>query len=195
MAKRAAFLDRDGVITQEPPHYAHKVSQLAIIPRAAEAIRRFNESGFLVVVVSNQAGIARGYYREEDAEIFNKAMKDKLADNNAHIDAIYYCPHHPEATVEKYRVECDCRKPKAGMLILAQREMNIDLKQSFMIGDKMIDVEAGTRAGCRTILVRTGYGEDSSKQASLLKDTYVANDLYDAAIHILSLPCESSDRE
>lgn len=186
MTNRAVFLDRDGVITQEPPHYAHKVSQLAFIPKSADAIRLLNENGFLVIIVSNQAGIARGYYQEEDAALFNQAMSEKLAEEGARIDAIYYCPHHPEATVERYRVDCDCRKPKPGMLIRAGRELNIDLKQSFVVGDKLSDIEAGKRAGCKTILVRTGYGNDELKN-SQIECNYVADDLYDAVEHMLYL--------
>lgn len=186
MTNRAVFLDRDGVITQEPPHYAHKLSQLAFILKSADAIRLLNENGFLVIIVSNQAGIARGYYQEEDAALFNQAMSEKLAEEGARIDAIYYCPHHPEATVERYRVDCDCRKPKPGMLIRAGRELNIDLKQSFVVGDKLSDIEAGKRAGCKTILVRTGYGNDELKN-SQIECNYVADDLYDAVEHMLYL--------
>ena len=100
---RAVFLDRDGVITQEPPHYTHKLSQLKLISRSADAIRLLNENGFVVIVASNQSGIARGYYREEDMILFNQVMKEKLAKEGAHIDAIYHCPHHPEVKIERYR--------------------------------------------------------------------------------------------
>ena len=184
--KQAVFLDRDGVITQEPPHYAHRLSQLELIPKSAEAIRLLNENGFLVVVVSNQAGIARGYYQEEDTERFNQAMGGKLAAEGAHIDAIYYCPHHPEAKIAAYRIECECRKPRPGMLKKAAKELEIDLKQSFMIGDKSIDIEAGKRAGCKTILVKTGYG-DEERQDNQIECNWITDDLYHAVEHILSL--------
>ena len=183
---RAVFLDRDGVITQEPPHYAHKLSQLKLIPKSADAIRLLNENGFVVIVASNQAGIAHGYYREEDAILFHQAMKENLAKEGAYIDAIYYCPHHPEAKIDRYRVDCNCRKPKPGMLTRAEKELNIDLKQSFIVGDKLSDIEAGKRAGCKTIMVRTGYGVEELKSNELDCD-YVANDLYDAVQHILYL--------
>lgn len=160
MVSRAVFLDRDGVITQEPPHYAYELSQLDLILKSADAIRLLNTNGFMVVVVSNQAGIARGYYREEDAILFNQAMKERLAKEGAYINTIYYCPHHPEATVERYRVDCDCRKPKPGMLIKADKELDIDLKQSFIVGDKLSDIETGERARCKTVLVKTGYGAE-----------------------------------
>jgi D-glycero-D-manno-heptose 1,7-bisphosphate phosphatase len=183
---RAVFLDRDGVITQEPPHYAHELSQLELIPKSADAIRLLNENGFVVIVASNQAGIAHGYYREEDAILFHQAMKENLAKEGAYIDAIYYCPHQPEAKIERYRVDCDCRKPKPGMLTRAEKELNIDLKQSFIVGDKLSDIEAGKRAGCKTIMVRTGQGVEELKSNEIDCD-YVANDLYDAVQHILYL--------
>lgn len=183
---RAVFLDRDGVIIQEPPHYAHELSQLELIPKSADAIRLLNENGFIVIVASNQAGIAHGYYREEDAILFHQAMKENLAKEDAYIDAIYYCPHHPEAKIERYRVDCNCRKPKPGMLTRAEKELNIDLKQSFIVGDKLSDIEAGKRAGCKTIMVRTGYGVEELKSNEFDCD-YVANDLYDAVQHILYL--------
>jgi len=187
LVNRAVFLDRDGVIIQEPPHYAHKLSQIRLIPRAANAIRLLNKDKFTVVVVSNQAGIARGYYPEEDTILFNRGVKEVLAKEGAHIDAMYYCPHHPEAKIEKYRLDCNCRKPKPGMLAKAQQELNIDLKQSFMIGDKLSDIEAGRNAGCKTIMVKTGYGAEELKN-SKIKCDYVADDLYDAVEHILSSP-------
>jgi len=187
---RAVFLDRDGVITQEPPYYAHKLSQLELLPKSADAIRLLNENGFLVVVACNQAGIARGYYQEEDAILFNQAMKDNLAREGARIDAVYYCPHHPQAKIERYRMNCNCRKPEPGMLIRAGKELDLDLKQSFMVGDKLSDMETGKRAGCKTIMVKTGQGAEELKRNQIVCD-YVADDLYDAAQHILCLSCKS----
>ena len=183
---KAVFLDRDGVITQEPPHYAHRVDELEFIPRSPEAIKLLNENNFVIIIVSNQSGIARGYYQEEDTVTFNQAMEKKLAEIGAHIDAIYYCPHHPEAKIEKYRIDCDCRKPKTGMLKRAEKNMNIDLKKSYIVGDRWSDIEAGKNTGCKTILVKTGSGIKSLKSNKITCD-YIANDLYDAAEHILSL--------
>ena len=181
---RAVFLDRDGVITQEPPHYAHKLSQLRLISKSADAVRLLNENKILAVVVSNQAGIAHGYFREEDTALFNRALGEELGKLGAHIDAFYYCPHHPEARIEAYRVDCNCRKPKPGMLKRAGKELNIDLKQSFLVGDKLSDIEAGKRARCKTIIVKTGHAVDELKSNQIECD-YVANDLYDAVEHIL----------
>jgi D-glycero-D-manno-heptose 1,7-bisphosphate phosphatase len=185
--KRAVFLDRDGVITREPPYYAHKVSQLELLPGAAAAIRRLNEQGFLVVIVSNQAGIGRGYYGEADMVSFNRAMQDRLGEAGARIDAVYFCPHHPEAGLGELLRDCDCRKPKPGMLVRAGEELDIDLRRSFMVGDRATDIEAGKRAGCMTVLVRTGYGAAELRDHAI-ECAHVAADLAGAADYILAAP-------
>lgn len=156
--KKAVFLDRDGVITQEPPHYAHRIDQLRLIRNAAKAIKIFNQAEFLVIVITNQAGIAKGFFKEEDTLNFNEEMIKRLNKKGAKIDAIYFCPHHPEAVVEKYKINCNHRKPQIGMLQKARDEYNIDLNGSYLIGDKISDIETGIKAGCKTILVKTGYG-------------------------------------
>ncbi len=181
---KAVFLDRDGVITQEPPHYAHKLDQLALIPKSGDAIKLLNEDGFMVVIVSNQAGIAHGYFQEEDAVSFNQAMRRRLAEEGASVDAVYYCPHHAEAKVEKYQVDCDCRKPKPGMLVMAGKELDIDMKSSYMIGDRLTDIEAGKRAGCKTVLVKTGNGSETV-QNNRIECDHIADDLYGAVSYIL----------
>ena len=185
---RAVFLDRDGVITQDPPHYAHRIDQLKLIQKSAEAIKLLNENGFKVVVVSNQSGVARGYYQEKDVDSFNGAMKKELEERGAYIDAIYYCPHYPEAEIEAYRLVCDCRKPEPGMLKRAEKDLNLDLKPSFLVGDKMSDIEAGYRTGCKTILVLTGHGSDEvKKNANMnIKPNYISKDLY-AASQLITL--------
>ncbi|MFC1900283.1 D-glycero-beta-D-manno-heptose 1,7-bisphosphate 7-phosphatase [Chloroflexota bacterium] len=182
---KAVFLDRDGVITLDPPHYAHRLDQLALIPGTGEAIRLLNENGYSVIVVTNQAGIAYGYYQEEDAVSFNKAMEEKLAEDGASIDAIYFCPHHIEAKVEKYRLACNCRKPEPGMLLKAEKEQGIDLKESYIVGDKLTDIEAGKRAGCKTILVKTGYGREVA-QNEKVDCEFIAEDLCEAVNFILT---------
>ena len=130
-----------------------------------------------------------GYYSEENMALFNQGVRETLDRDGAHIDAMYYCPHHPDAKIEKYRLDCDCRKPKPGMLIKAQHELNIDLKRSFMIGDKLTDIEAGRNARCKTIMVRTGYGAEELESNEIECD-YVADDLYDAVQYILHLSRE-----
>ena len=181
---RAVFLDRDGVITQDPPHYAHRLDQLKLIPRSAEAIRLLNENGFKVIVVSNQSGVARGYYQEKDVKIFNRAMEEELKKKSAYIDAIYYCPHHPEAEIEAYRIDCECRKPKPGMLKQAEKDLNLDLTKSFMVGDKWSDIEAGRKAACKTIMVKTGHGRRELKDKRI-ECEYLVADLYNAIKMIL----------
>ncbi len=153
----AVLLDRDGTINQEVG-YLHKKEDFQFIPRVPEAIRLLNEAGLLVIVVTNQAGVAKGYYPESAVTELHRYINERLAESGAQIDAFYYCPHHPAAALEQYRVECDCRKPRPGLLYQAQHDFRIDLAASFMIGDKVADVLAGQRANCRSVLVRTGHG-------------------------------------
>lgn len=176
---KAVFLDRDGVITEDPPHYAHRLDQLHIIPGSEQAIQRLNAHNFRVIVISNQSGVARGYYQEEDVKIFNDGMELLLAKAGAHIDALYYCPHHPDAIIERYKINCNCRKPKPGMILDAGRKYSLDLGNSFVVGDKWSDIEAGRAAGCKTVLVLTGHGKEEvdKKQGSA---DYIVLDLYDA---------------
>ena len=184
--QKAVFLDRDGVITQEPPHYAHRVDQLALVPGAAEAIRLLNDNKFLVVVVTNQAGIARGLYEEKDMHVFNRAMEEELKkEKGARIDATYWCSHHPEALHEKHRCVCDCRKPSPGMILRASRELSIDCESSFLVGDKWSDIEAGTRAGCKTIMVRTGHGQQECAVRENRSANYHVADIFEAVRIVL----------
>lgn len=185
MKNKAAFLDRDGVIIQEPPHYAHTPDQMRLIPGTKEAIRLLNENDFKVVIVTNQAGVAKGYYTEEDVISFNQLMKEELELYYVKIDAIYYCSHHPNAKIEKYRIDCNCRKPKPGMLKIAEKELGIDFKQSFMVGDKKSDIDAGKSVGCKTVLVLTGQGIEESKNNNIICN-FIANNLYDAVIKIVN---------
>jgi D-glycero-D-manno-heptose 1,7-bisphosphate phosphatase len=174
--KRAVFLDRDGTINIEK-EYLYQAADFEFIPGAPEAIRVLNQAGFMVVVVTNQSGVARGYYTEEDVENLHRHIDRKLESYGAHIDAWLYCPHHP-AGRGSYAVSCNCRKPLPGMLQEAAARYDIDLAHSIMIGDKLADIEAGTAAGCRTILVRTGYGIDEERQAGT--ETVVCDDLLSA---------------
>jgi D-glycero-D-manno-heptose 1,7-bisphosphate phosphatase len=178
-SKKAIFLDRDGVINQDPPHYAHRIDQLALIDGSGQAIRALNDAGFTVIIITNQSGVAKGLYPEEDFHIFNNAMLELLAGHNASVDAIYYCPHHPEAKVEKYRVNCTCRKPKPGMLIEGGKRFDINFTSSFLVGDKWSDIEAGRSVGCKTILVRTGHGQEEYEREKHQVD-YIAANLSDA---------------
>ena len=138
---KAVFLDRDGTIARDVP-YCSRPEDFELLPGATEGIKLLNEHGFKVVVVTNQSGIARGYFTERTlAEIHDK-MITQLAEHGAHVDAIYYCPHHPDDN-------CDCRKPKPKMVFQAARDLDIDLSQAYVIGDSEMDVELAKRAGCK----------------------------------------------
>ncbi len=162
--QRAVFLDRDGTINQEKD-YLFRPEEFEFIPGVPQAIRLLNERGFQVVVVTNQSGIGRGYYDEAAMHLLHRHIDAELASMGAAIDAYYFCPHHPELATGKYRCECSCRKPLDGMLRQAAEDLSIDLAGSYIVGDKLIDVEAGLAAGCRPLLVLTGYG---AKYAPLL---------------------------
>ena len=157
---KAVFLDRDGVINELVYHQEQgiidspfTVKQFRLLPGVSEAIKKLCETGYKVVVVSNQPGIAKGHMSEETFEEIKSKMKEKLAEEGAFLDGEYYCFHHPEAKIEKLKVDCACRKPKPGLLLQAAKEMDIALPHSWMIGDGLIDVKAGKNAGARTILV------------------------------------------
>jgi D-glycero-D-manno-heptose 1,7-bisphosphate phosphatase len=146
----AAFLDRDGVLNVDHG-YAHRPEQLEWIEGAAEAVRLLNEAGYYVLVITNQSGIARGYYDETAVQSFHAHMQDDLAAHGAHIDAFYYCPHHPEGIIKQFAVHCRCRKPGPGMLEQAAREWPIDTGASFLIGDRDDDLAAATAFKIRGI--------------------------------------------
>jgi len=162
----AVFLDRDGTINVEKD-YLYRIEDFEFIPGAPKAIRLLNDRGFVVVVVTNQSGIARGYYACDDVEKLHRYMQSQLESYGAHIDRYYYCPHHPESGEGEFVVDCDCRKGKPGMLLRAAEELRIDLPNSYMVGDKHADVEAAVNAGCIPVLVRTGYGEASFASLSV----------------------------
>ena len=163
MGRSAVFLDRDGVINEEVQYLCHP-DQLRLIPGAAMAIRRLNLAHIPVIVVTNQAGVARGYFTEEAVGQIHAALAELIGREGARIDRFYYCPHHPTEGMAPYRVDCQCRKPRPGFLYRAAKEVDIDLGQSVIIGDKISDLEAGWRAGCTTVLVLTGYGQETYKQ-------------------------------
>ncbi|KKM13011.1 hypothetical protein SY88_00095 [Clostridiales bacterium PH28_bin88] len=149
--RRAVFLDRDGTINVDHG-YTYKLEDLELLSGAVEGIRLLNQAGFLVIVVTNQSGVARGYYTEKDVWAFHQALADILRREEVHIDAFYYCPHHPDG-FPPFNVVCDCRKPSPGMILKACRDWNIDPAGSWMVGDKITDIEAGMNAGCRSLLL------------------------------------------
>jgi D-glycero-D-manno-heptose 1,7-bisphosphate phosphatase len=155
--KPAVFIDRDGTLAHEVGYINH-VSRFRLYPFAVDAVRLINRSGWLAILVTNQAGVARGYFPESLVDQVHALLRAALTAGDAHLDGIYYCPHHPSVGAAPYRRECDCRKPRPGLLNKAAAELGIDLARSFMIGDRMIDLETAWNAGARGILVKTGYG-------------------------------------
>lgn len=149
-----------------------------------------NDNGYKVIIITNQPGVARGYFTEETLIEITEYIRESLAKEGARIDETYYCPHHPEGIIKEYVKDCDCRKPKPGMILSAARDLDIDLKGSFVIGDRDIDVEAGKRAGCRTILLTSEDPPDNTKEPATIAD-HVAPDLYQAVKWLL----EFSHRE
>ena len=177
----AIFLDRDGVINVEV-EYLHKPEDVMLTPSCGEAIACLNQLHIPVIVVTNQAGIGRGYYTEQDMCAVHGQIDQLLSRAGAHIDCYYYCPHHPTAGIGAYRTTCTCRKPQPGMLLQAAKDLSIDLKRSYIIGDKLSDLEAGYQVGCKGILVLTGYGKQmlTDKAAVQQFATFVAKDIYQA---------------
>jgi D-glycero-D-manno-heptose 1,7-bisphosphate phosphatase len=155
--KRAVFIDRDGTLIEEAG-YLDRLERLVFFPFAIDAVRLLKRAEFAVVIVTNQAGVGRGIYLEQFVHATHDVIAARLAAAGTAVDGFYYCPHHPDATVPRYRMVCDCRKPAAGMLHTAAVDLQLDLARSFAIGDKWSDVQAGHAAGTRSILVRTGYG-------------------------------------
>lgn len=150
--KRAVFLDRDGTINVEK-NYLYKIDDFEFIDGVLEALKELSDAGFLLIIITNQSGIARGYYTEKDYEILNSWLLETLAKNGINITASYFCPHLPDATVEKYRTLCTCRKPNTGLFEQAVKDFNIDLKRSFAIGDKIRDLAICEKSDCKGFLV------------------------------------------
>jgi D-glycero-D-manno-heptose 1,7-bisphosphate phosphatase len=189
----AVFLDRDGTINEEVG-YLDRIEKIRLLPGAAGAIRRINESGMKAVVVTNQSGIARGFFDETFVARVHAHLREMLRSEGALIDAFYFCPHHPTEGRGAYLKTCGCRKPAPGMLLLAAEELRIDPNRSYMVGDTLKDIEAGTGIGARGILVRTGYGEESAASLAARPETgegaafrpaHVAADLREAVAWII----------
>lgn len=156
-ARRAIFLDRDGTLSHEVGYVNH-LSRFRLFPFAASAVRAINNSGFLAVVVTNQAGVARGYYPESLIHEVHDALRSELSGGGARLDGVYVCMHHPSVGEPPYRLDCDCRKPKPGLVLRAAADLDIDVKRSYVIGDREGDLELAWNVGARGVLVKTGYG-------------------------------------
>jgi len=178
MANKAVFLDRDGTLIEDPGYLNHP-DQVALLDGAAEVLKELKRLGYKTVVVTNQSGVARGIVSEEMLGRIHERLGELLAAKGAALDGVYYCPYHPEGVIPKYRKDSDWRKPEPGMLKAAAEEMEIDLSESWMVGDSQRDMEAGRSAGCRTILLRSasaGTEEGGTKEVD-----YVAVNIREAA--------------
>jgi D-glycero-D-manno-heptose 1,7-bisphosphate phosphatase len=155
--KRAVFIDRDGTISEEVGYINH-ASRFRLFPFAASAIKHLNENDWLAILVTNQAGVARGYFSEDMIQTVHAGMTRDLESNEAKLDGIYYCAHHPSVGKPPYRFECDCRKPKPGLISRAAQDFEIDLNESWMVGDRYSDIELARNAGLKSAFVLSGYG-------------------------------------
>ena len=185
--KIAVFLDRDGTVSEEVGYVNH-IKRFKLLPKSAQAIKLLNKKKILGIVVTNQSGVARDYFTEELVNDVHNKMRKILRKNGAHLDAIYYCPHHPTVGPQEYRMDCDCRKPKIGMLKRAETDFNIALEKSYMIGDRMKDVIFGHKVGMKSILVLTGYGlgeYEHQREKWTEQPEYIAKDLLDAVRWII----------
>ena len=190
--KVGLFFDRDGTLNSELD-FLSRPEELQLIPNAARAIREANEFGVRVFIITNQSGIARGLFTETDLVAVHKRLIAMLAHEGARVDAIYYCPHHPEYGQTPYKKACNCRKPKPGMLRKAAKEFGVNLSQSFVIGDRCIDMQAGKAAGCKTAMVLTGYGVVEREECRDARTVdFIASDAYEAWLHVKEILAQRS---
>jgi D-glycero-D-manno-heptose 1,7-bisphosphate phosphatase len=190
MKNRAIFIDRDGTLNEEVG-YITEISQFRLFDFAAESIKLINDAGWYAVIVTNQAGIARGEYTEEFLRQLHAEMESSLLKQGARLDAIYYCPHHPDFGVSPYRQDCDCRKPKPGLIEKAAKDLSLDLRDCYVIGDRIRDVETGHAAGARSVMVMTGYGREEYRDQHatwLRQPAHVCENLLEAVRWILNKP-------
>lgn len=186
----AVFLDRDGTINEEVG-YLDSLDKLKIIPAAYQAVKLINLNGMKAVVITNQAGVAKGLFTEEFVHTVNNIIRSELQKHGADIDKFYYCPHHPEEGKGIYRKNCNCRKPAPGMLLSAAEDLNIDLTKSYFIGDRFRDMETARKVGAKGVLVKTGYGEELLQDDGPDRATpegrpdHVAADILEAVLWIL----------
>jgi D,D-heptose 1,7-bisphosphate phosphatase len=180
--RKAVFIDKDGTLIPNIPYNVNP-ERITIDEKTIEGLRLLKQEGFLLIVISNQAGIAKGYFEEKDlAPVWNK-ISALLQQHQLSIDSFYYCPHEPNGTVKQYSIECNCHKPLPGMILTAAAELKIDPVQSWMIGDILNDVEAGKRAGCSTILIDNG-NETEWRMNEMRAPDFIAKDFLEATAHI-----------
>lgn len=188
MSKPAVFVDRDGTINEQMGYINH-TSRFILLPRVAEAIRALNRSGFATVVVSNQSGVARGYFPLELVHEVHCRMENLLSKKGARLDGIFFCPHHPQGVLPEYAISCGCRKPGTGLIEQARDELDIDMTRSYVIGDRCQDLEMARRAGLAGVLVLTGYGRGEREYIlprERVMPAYIAEDLLDGVSWIIA---------
>ncbi len=185
---KAAFLDRDGTINVEKG-YLNNPDDVELYPNAAKAIKRFNDAGFVVFGISNQSGIARGYFTADQVREVNGRVMELLVAENAEVKEILFCPHHPKGIVPEFSIPCECRKPGTGMVKTALEKYGFTLSESVVIGDKICDVELGKNIGARTALVETGYGKEEMVkigETGSPKPDFFASGLWEATLLLLN---------
>jgi len=195
MKRRAVFIDRDGTLSEEVGYINH-VSRFRLFPYASSAIKHLNENGWLAIVITNQAGVARGYFSEDTIHAVHDAMTNELKRKGAQLDAIYYCAHHPSVGEPPYRLDCDCRKPKPGLISRAVKDFGINLEESWMVGDRYSDVELARNAGINSMFVMSGYGRgewEHQRPNWTEQPDLVAEDLLGAVRLIVSGSAECAD--
>lgn len=187
MGVPAIFMDRDGTINDEMGYINH-ITRFKLLPRSGAAIRLINERDYKAVIITNQSGVGRGYFPESLVHEIHENLKKSLFLEGAYIDGIYHCPHHPTHGIGKYKKDCDCRKPKIGMIKKAAKDLDIDLSRSYMVGDRGVDIQMAKEFGGKGILVLTGYGMGEYEYLKTIwsvEPDYIAKDLYDAVEWIL----------
>jgi D-glycero-D-manno-heptose 1,7-bisphosphate phosphatase len=175
MKQRAVFLDRDGTLVH-PRHYPSSPGDLQLYNNIGPGLRQLQQAGFRLVVITNQAGLARGYFTLADLHRMHEHLTHELEQLGVRLDAIYHCPHHPEGEIPELAIRCNCRKPQPGMLLQAALDLDLDLQHCWFIGDILDDVEAGNRAGCRTILV--DLGTETLPEQQLRRPDYIASNTH-----------------
>lgn len=190
---KAVFLDKDGTLVKDVPHNSDP-DKVELYSDSLQALRTLQRAGYLLVIVSNQPGVALGYFEEEALHDIERRLDDLFSQEGVKLDGFFYCPHDPKGRIEGYAISCDCRKPRDGLIRHAASALDIDVSESWMIGDILHDVEAGNRAGCRTILVDRG-NETEWQYGDYRQPDFMVTDLMEAVAHVLASVCiESPER-
>ncbi len=186
MSRRAIFLDRDGTLIQER-HFLHRPEEVEFIDGSIEALAKLSQAGFALVILSNQSGVARGYFGLSEVEAVNRELRRRLGERGIELDGIYVCPHHPEGGSPEFGIVCECRKPAPGMALRAAAELELEIEGSWIVGDKPDDVRLSESLALRPVLLRTGYGRQREVEVEDLPGLQVVENLLEAAELILEI--------